>query len=304
MRCQCRIFLDKVWLLVGLSLWPLLSTALEPNCAAYLQRWTGGVRAVTVVARLQTNPQVLALRPRLATLGPYIAQAALLCDSEPRQQAWRQIWQTINDVYFLAHQVQAPPILILAAAGNLKWDALVRWQMFLAYAQVASLLGHADRVPTLAGLRTVWRELWPREVKRRPHQELVDFLALIPGIKGISAYLFWHPTKTLAQVLDALHLRQEIKDYLEQVAAPLGILRPPVVAGMLAQNNYFKNQIRLLRQAVHKQDQKAAQKRWLALQEGHGLSWLALMDEANLAPRALWRLWKQQAKSAAELAAD
>lgn len=294
-----RQFMIRWLILLLLGSWTVAGWGMDAACAKFLKTYVNPTVKKTVLTNLRNQAAVQALRPIMQQYSSYFAQPLLACDSEVRLVAWQKIWWVLQEAYDLGHQWQVHPLAILVAAGDLRPSAISRWMVFLHYARLPASVGHIGQRPTLAAVRALAGQLWPRGKVMRPADDLADFLAVQQIWIIVAHYLSGHPTKSLAQVLASLALRQEITQHLRWVGPVIGLTRPPVVAGLLAQTNHFKNQIRLLRQAVRKQDHALLMQRWQALRSLYGLSWAAVMEEANLPPRDQQRLWAAEMEQAA-----
>ena len=286
-------------LLSGLTLGAFSAGAMDADCAKFLKTYVNPVTHNVTLVQLRKQPALAPLRTLIEKYSSYFNQPLLAYDQEARQGAWEKIWWGVHEAYALGHQWEVHPLLVLVAAGNLRPAAVSRWMAFLHYARLTANDGHLTPAPTLASIRTLIHQQWPKGKVMQPEEDLADFLAIQRVWITLADYLSRYPAKSLAKVWPALALRQEVLAHLQNVAPVVGLTKPPVVAGLLAQTNHFKNQIRLLRQAARKQDHALLAKRLTALQMAYGISWLAAMDEANLSPRDQQQLWIKAMRGAA-----
>ena len=292
-------WLRKRIVLLGCGLALEMAWAMDRDCSQFLKSYLDAPAPKALLAKLRHQPALQPLREVMAKHATYFTQPILACDSNARLEAWQKIWWGLNEAFALGHQWRVHPLLVLTAAGELRPPAVSRWMAFFHYARLPVDQGALAKTPTLAEIRSFARQQWPRGKVLRPEKRLADYQAVQPLWIMVSRYLERHPAKSFDQVLAALLLRQEISQHLREVAPLLGLLRPPQVAGLLAQTNSFKNQMRLLRQTVRQADYAALAKRVNNLRTIYGLSWLAIVDAANLAPDVQQKLWASEFKQAA-----
>ena len=295
------------WMLSGM-LFILLgnAAAMDRECAQFLNNYLTLTANKAGLAKIRQQPAFKNLRAMIQQNSTYFARSLLSCESPARLEAWQKIWQVVHEAYDLGHQWQLHPALVLALAEdgrpgelvrnpaaflNSRGDVLARWLVFVQYARVPSSPGFLTAGPTLQDIRMMARHDWPRGKIMRPAEDLTDFEALLNLWSAMARYLSGHPAKSLTQVLNALNLRMEITQHLLSVAPRLGLTRPPMVSGLLAETNSFKNQMRLLQQAARKHDFPLALKRLAILRAAYGISWIAIMDKAKLSLEIKQQLW-------------